>query len=454
MNLYSLGLEKVALKTITDSDQLGTILLGKLVDEHFAIRPNQLMFRRVAALTRRTGNIPYWDDMLEDMTLPEDARVMFRRDDIQPVKSRKQMTALVDKLDEYRRARAMAKLSRHIGETLKQSSVDLEELTETAAELISRGRMSQDLLRQSFTLGGAKFNEKFFLRTLSRTEDDYLPTGFKNFDGVNRGIPRGSCFVLAGSTGAGKSTIALNIALRQARMGLRVSLTSLEMQTEENALRVMAHVADRSMNNLIFGDRMDKQDKKSLIESVRKYHMQVRNNGGFFRVIAPEEDVGIEEILLTQKAFGYDNYFIDYIGLLKGTDTEDMWRKLGAVGRFAKRFGAMNNCVVSLLAQLSDEGKVRYSRAIQEHAGNMWTFVYGTDSEDRDAHIINVKQPKARNQKAFDFMLYEEFDKMRVTDLTVEPGTQRPGTEVRKGGKGGRANPRGPSKDSGAEYQL
>ena len=454
MNLYSLPLEKVALKTITDSERLGTLLLGKLTDDHFAIQPNRLMFRRVNVLTRKTGNIPYWDDMVEDMTLPEEARVMFRRDDIRPVTSRKQMTTLVDKLDEYRRARAMAKLSRHIGETLKQSSVDLEELTETAAELISRGRISQDLLRQSFTLGGAKFNEKFFLRTLSKTADDYLPTGFKNFDSVNRGIPRGSCFVLAGSTGAGKSTIALNIALRQAEMGLRTSLTSLEMQTEENALRVMAHVGDRSMNSLIFGDRLDKQDKRALIESVRKFHLRVRNNGGFFRVIAPEEDVGIEEILLTQRAFGYDNYFVDYIGLLKGTDTEDMWRKLGAVGRFSKRFGAMNDCVVTLLAQLSEDGKVRYSRAVQEHAGNMWSFVYGSESEDRDSHIITVKQPKARNQKAFDFMLYEEFDKMRVTDLTVDPNAAKRDDAKVPQSRGNAQRGFKRAADSGAVYQL
>lgn len=450
MRLYDPDVERVAVKTIVDSEQFGAKILGRINEDHFGYEPTRVTFRRIAHLSRRTGEIPYWEDLLTDMALPEDVRTLLRRDDVISASTGREVKRLVDRLDEYRRGRALFKMTRTVVTRLNAKSVDLDELTDAAAEAISRARPRVDILRNSFSLGGPKFNHKFLMRTLVKTKDDYLPTGFKNFDGPNRGIPRGACFVLAGTTGAGKSTIALNIALRQALMGLRVHLTSLEMEVHENALRVMANVTGTSMRTLIYGDRLDKKDRVNLIRATHAFHKRVKNNGGVFRTSSPEEDVTIEDVLLSTKPFGYDNRIVDYIGLLAGVDTEDMWRKLSGVGRYAKRFGSTTNSVVTLLAQLSEEGQVRYSRGIQEHANNLWKFSYSAGSEERAANIITVKQGKARNQKAFDFALLEDFDKMNVTDLEVDVDRARVANDKRS--KGDRRPQRGD--EESRTYQL
>jgi hypothetical protein len=69
--------------------------------------------------------------------------------------------------------------------------------------------------------------------------------------------------------------------------------------------------------------------------------------------------------------------------------------------------------------QISEEGIIRYSKGLKEHASNFWSWVYG--EENRESHILPVKQQKARNQKAFDFFLRENFDTMTVTDYDGEP---------------------------------
>jgi len=84
------------------------------------------------------------------------------------------------------------------------------------------------------------------------------------------------------------------------------------------------------------------------------------------------------------------------------------------------------NCVVVLLAQLSDEGIIRYSKALKEHSSNMWSWIY--NSEARESHLINIRQDKARNQKSFDFVLQENFECMRIGDFEGEelPSSSQP----------------------------
>ena len=109
-----------------------------------------------------------------------------------------------------------------------------------------------------------------------------------------------------------------------------------------------------------------------------------------------------------------DVVFIDYVGLLKGMDGEDQWRQLGRSAREAKLWAEKHQKIVVLLAQLSDDGVIRYSRAIREHSDNAWFWT--CSEEDRKEGLITVKQAKARNQRAFDMVLEADFAHMSITD--------------------------------------
>ena len=74
--------------------------------------------------------------------------------------------------------------------------------------------------------------------------------------------------------------------------------------------------------------------------------------------------------------------------------------------------------MVILCAQLSAEGDIRYSKAIKEHSSVMWAWTYADFNKSN--HLIEIITHKARNQKAFNFYLKEDFDKMSFTDLSAD----------------------------------
>jgi hypothetical protein len=57
-------------------------------------------------------------------------------------------------------------------------------------------------------------------------------------------------------------------------------------------------------------------------------------------------------------------------------DADDQWKKLGSACRFAKRFAMANNNIVIVCAQVSEEGLIRYSKAMKEHCVTGDTKVY------------------------------------------------------------------------------
>jgi hypothetical protein len=60
-----------------------------------------------------------------------------------------------------------------------------------------------------------------------------------------------------------------------------------------------------------------------------------------------------------------------------------------------------------VLAQLNEQGDVKYSKAIREHSDYMLTWVYG-DAE-KESHLIEINIVKARHSKSFKFPLVENF---------------------------------------------
>ena len=212
------------------------------------------------------------------------------------------------------------------------------------------------------------------------------------------------------------SLMAIQVALHQALLGARICIVSLEMTREETIRRILSNLTAIPLSQINRAHELDNATRRLLMKAWLDYNTRVRNNGGRLTIISPDEDVTLEDVLTLLKPYNYDNIVIDYLGLLKGMDGEDQWRRLGAGARYAKRYAGANKNIVTLLAQLSTEGIIKYSRAIMEHASLMWQWSY-TDEAVRESRIITVKMPKARNLKAFDFSLVEKFPIMRIEDM-------------------------------------
>ena len=255
------------------------------------------------------------------------------------------------------------------------------------------------------------------------------------------------------------TVFATNLSINQARIGAKVALISLEMNRKETGRRVLSNLSGIPMQQINRVHEMSQADRRRLIEADRDFQSQVRKSCGRFTIITPEDDVSIDDVLTLLRPRGYDNIIIDYVGLLKGLDGDDQWRQMGSVARVGKRFAAANNSIVTLLAQLSEEGVIRYSRTMQEHASLMWAF--NRSQQDREAGTITVRQPKARNLKSFDFTLKTNYGVMRLEDVSPSDVKSKPeeGRQDRtinvgaKRGLRGRPEARRETKNE-AEYQL
>ena len=188
----------------------------------------------------------------------------------------------------------------------------------------------------------------------------------------------------------------------------------LEMTEIESLARISANVSGMDITKILL-KKLTNNERKKIFKSMMDYAQELKKNETRYTIFSPPEDMTAEEILLTLKPYGYRVVIIDYISLLKGVDSDDAWQQLGKVARFCKIWAKNNNMIVVLLAQVNQDGMLRYAKAIGEHANNFWSFV--VTEETREQGILPVKQMKARNQQMFNFELALKPEFMRVYDV-------------------------------------
>jgi replicative DNA helicase len=411
-------LERRAIRTLASSNsKIASTLLGQLDIKDFHKSPNQAMFRRIMTLSRKRGRTPEWEELLHDPVIDEPTRKLFATYKKRPWPTLEIVKRRAEQLHKFRKLRQIFDMLASTEKILRSESLDLDKLLDSLSDQITQARISGDIMNSFINIG--KKNDKKWLKIVDEILDPnkprFIKTGFNAFDSVNGGIFRGSVFTICSSSGGGKSTLAQIIALNMARFGARVALVSLEMDRSEMIRRMVANLSGVPMSKLIKPDELSDGERTLIKNKARRFHKIIGRIDALYSIVTPEDDVSMEEVLNTTKAYDYDVIIIDMLNLLSGLDEAEQWRKLGSATRFAKRFATINNNIIIPLAQLSDEGLVKYSRAIVENSTNLWKWKYGEDS--KTSHIIDVYQEKARNQKAFPFQLLEDFDRMRITDF-------------------------------------
>ena len=233
------------------------------------------------------------------------------------------------------------------------------------------------------------------------------------------------------------STLAAQLGINWASMGEDVTFVPLEMSKKEMTARLLANASSIDVRKILFA-KMSKDEKKIFWKAYKKFVISKKKTGGSFRIFKPESDMTIEEILASVYPFGSRVVIIDYISLLKGVDGDDAWQKLGAAARYCKIYAESNNMIIVLLAQVSDEGVIRYARSIAEHANYAWKFV--ATNATREQEIINIEQLKARNGRMFDFTLKAKMNFMQVRDLDVDEKEELEDKKTTTKGRGGKNN--------------
>jgi replicative DNA helicase len=204
-----------------------------------------------------------------------------------------------------------------------------------------------------------------------------IPTGFKELDKVlNGGIRSKYCVVIGGRAGIGKTTIAQNIILSNAKAGKTCLFISMEMTEEEVIFKFCSNLTSISSAKLQDG-YLDQSEQISRDRAERELEeMRIFIND------SPTLRIGeINRIIKMQlEKTPVDMVFIDYIQIIRGDDAKGkneaqiIKENTTALAGMAKQY----DVAIVALAQINRNGVE--APKIQD--------LKGSGGIEEDAHIV------------------------------------------------------------------
>lgn len=413
MKLLSIQAELKALRTMCAPGKLGSLMLASCKPEHFYYNPAKSAFTRILQQVRAEGGAPTWAELISDLTISEEHRRVLSAHKEPPEKNYKSVVRVLSK---YAKLRGLINLANGIMDAVEEKTLDLDSLIDTVSDQLTTVRIGSAKAKL-WHFGHGNNSSSLIKDMLNSERPPVVPTGFEAFDKVNSGILDGSLFTIGAPTGGGKTALGVNLLDYMTGYGHSCCIVPLEMTPGQTADRLMGMNADIPVNK-ISQRRLSKGEKAKVKKTYAQWVKQRKETGTRWSIFDTDEDMTIEEILFSLKPHKYKVILIDYISLLKGVDGDDQWRQLGNVARFAKMFAKTTGCIVVLLCQVSEDGRIRYAQSIAEHSNNTW--ILSVPKETADTMIIDVNQMKARNQAKFAFQLFSNNQTMRIKDVPNE----------------------------------
>lgn len=423
--------ELAVLRGMTHRDAKISGTLISSVDETYFHSPESLeIYEAIMRNLRATGKSPRYKLMIEDPELSDEARDHFRDSnaDIQTVSEAAKASNILNK---YRQKRGLFNLSVDIARNLEKSKVDVDDLLHRAGTAVNVIR-AKKAAADDFVHFGKNNSSMTTVREIlyGDRSEDIIPTGIEAFDSVSGGFARGALVTIAANSGGGKSILSSALAVKMVNRGYKVLLVPLEMSKEEMTCRIMANVTNTDFSDLWL-QRLSMADRERIERKFKKWIKKVKAKGGRYTIFKPKEDLTIEETYASVNAYDCDVCIIDYISLLKGVDGDDQAKALGRVARYGKINAENTKRVNVLVCQLTDDGKIKYSRAITEHSANSWVFM--ATKETKETGITKVEQPKSRNSLSFPFMIRIDYSRMRVYSVDQSETSDSSLASIKKG---------------------
>lgn len=411
MLLYSKKLELVALHIITANNADSSKLLSKLDSSHFHFPATKTAFNRFIHVLRSKSEHMDWVSLTEDPALKDADRAMLNSFDAKSSKA-KSVESVINSLEQFRIGRAIYSMAQSAIETL-QNSFDGDTLIDDLADKLANARSaSEDQTLYHIGVGNNTTDTVLDILDQSK-KPPVIPTGFGTYDKIMGGFPDNGLIILAATTSSGKSTMANQLAININRIGWDVCKVSLEMPHEQEMQRFLSNITGIE-HSKFHNKKLSPKEIKIVKKAYKDFVTRGKEEGRRLTIISPTEDMSLTQILMLIKPFNYKVIIIDYISLLKENGNVEQWKHLSDVAREAKRYTLKTGSLVIMLAQLDDDNKIRYSKAIKEHADVVW--MWSVTDADRENEKFTVNQTKGRNQGLISFDVNGKFACMQISD--------------------------------------
>jgi archaellum biogenesis ATPase FlaH len=417
IKLFSAGLELRTLASLCNAPtgEASVYLLSHLTGDHFHYEPCKVGYKRIVKLMQTRGEVPSYHELEADPVIDEDLREILSANEYKKKRIRDEQKAKdqFDLLESYRKTRVAYFTAKATIDALKQSSVDIDQVILNMGDGLAVARSAVKHQEQLVHIGQGNNSAAIVKEVLYGESEPTIPTGFKTFDQKNGGFFKPAVAILSSNSSGGKSVAALQMAVNMYYSKHSTCVLSLEMSKEQYMARFLSNISGVSATK-IFLKTFTKEEEAKIKAAYKKFVLFGKKHNVRWTILAPEQGMTLDQLLMTCKPYGFDVITIDYLSLLEEADVENQARALASITRKCKVFTQSAGCLMILLAQLNEEGLIKYSRAIKENADHVWTWVYG-DTE-RETHLITMRVDKGRNQLCFPFEVTEDYSVMSLID--------------------------------------
>ena len=236
-----------------------------------------------------------------------------------------------------------------------------------------------------------------------KSKDDYsLYTGFFDLDNLTSGLHKKEFTVIGARPAVGKTTFALQVAMRIAERGTEVAFFSLEMSDTQIITKMISKQTGINNNKMKFGT-LEQQDFDKISETSSKLSELP------FEIIT--DCFNIQEIeleirrLKNRKDIGL--VVIDYLQLIKNNNKKytNREQELADISRTLKLLSLELDIPIIALCQLNRNAArteptladIRESGAIEQDADNVIFLYKQNEEKQEDVQDIIVDLQKQRN---------------------------------------------------------
>lgn len=245
-----------------------------------------------------------------------------------------------------------------------------------------------------------------------------LTTPYNTINKKTGQLQRGELVVITAEPSAGKSVIALDIALHNSLRGKNSIFFNLEMHRNIANKRIISNIATFDIN--ILKHKMKEQEWKKFVDATGKIDA-IKNNFVLvsdFKKCSHKDIYNISEtIKKTKKWETIDCIVIDYLQYMTGnegkTEYENLKENVKRIADYAKEL----NCTILLIASLNQQKQIEGAATIKYAADHIW-FLKKDEEQPRN---VTFQIAKNRNGELFkqEMLLMGEYCKFKERDVYV-----------------------------------